>query len=207
MSPTDNLMRTAIPEIEQSTVTTTKPCHDDALVVKQTQFQIREYVPDDYDDVAQLVSDGLMFYGGEGSPHHAYWVLFVQNSLTTDVADISGHYLREGNTFFVVTTTTPSGETVTVGTIGVEKISDSVAELRRVSVKDAYRRFGIGKFMMARVSEWAKARRYATFVLSCAEVQTQARRFYESLGYAFTKTSVRHEGNESMVLTHYEKSL
>lgn len=170
-------------------------------------IQIRQYVAEDHRDTAKLVSDGLMLYAGEGTPHHEYWVLFVKNSLATDIADIPGHYLRRGSDFFVATATAPSGETITVGTIGVEKISDSVAELRRVSVRAEYRRYGIGRMLMAHATQWAKDNSYTKLILSCASMQLQARKFYESLGYAFTKNSVRYEGARSMQVSHYERDL
>uniref|UniRef100_K3XAQ7 N-acetyltransferase domain-containing protein n=1 Tax=Globisporangium ultimum (strain ATCC 200006 / CBS 805.95 / DAOM BR144) TaxID=431595 RepID=K3XAQ7_GLOUD len=170
-------------------------------------IEIREYLPEDHDDVAMLVRDGLMQYTKPGHEHYDFWVNYLERSLATDVADIPGHYQSAGCNFFIVTAVSPStGQRVTVGTLGVQKVSNEVAELRRVSVKTEYRRYGIGRLLMAHATQWIRAQGYKKTILHSASTQLQAIEFYKSLGYTVVKTSVRSQ-DPYFELTHFEKDL
>lgn len=187
-------------------------------------FTIRQYEPQDHVQVAKLIGDGLLHYAHEGEPHFDFWKSYVQKALTTDVADIPGQYLTPGSTFFVVTTTTTtkkspcngpialtddqdvSQPTIIVATLAILKKSETVAELKRVSVKREFRRFGIGRMLLHHVFVWAKNQEYDTLILSCTATQYQAIEFYESLGFVCTKRTVRLV-DPYLELTHFEKNV
>lgn len=205
-------------ENSSSATTSTSQLSDDA-----PRFTIRQYEPEDHTQVAKLIGDGLLHYALAGDPLHDFWVDYVQRSLASDVADISGHYLTPGSTFFVVTTTPATNpedgavasaedaqkkasQPTIVATIAVKKQSDAVAELKRVSVKAAFRRFGIGRMLLSHVFAWAKSREYEKIVLSCTATQLQAIAFYESLGFTFVKRTVRLT-DPYLELTHFEKDV
>uniref|UniRef100_K3XAQ6 N-acetyltransferase domain-containing protein n=1 Tax=Globisporangium ultimum (strain ATCC 200006 / CBS 805.95 / DAOM BR144) TaxID=431595 RepID=K3XAQ6_GLOUD len=186
------------------------------LEVKQpTHFEIRRYVPVDHEQVTKLFADGMMMYTEESHPHYEVWVNYVTNSLATDLSDIPSTYLIEGCEFFIVEATGPSSASsptdgaetkVIVGTIGIQKRSETVAELRRVSVKAEYRRFGIGRMLMVHATKWAQGHGYSKLILSTAASQYLAIKFYEKLGYKFTRTSVMvHDPH--FELAHFEKDI
>lgn len=170
---------------------------------------IRQFEPQDLKAVLTLFSDGMMLYTEPGHPHYQVWADYVTNSLATDLADIPDFYLSsEGSTFLVATAVdAASGDSVVVGTIAIERKSHELAELRRVSVKAEYRRFGIGRMLMSHVTQWAKNQyEYSRLTLSTATTQELAIKFYESLGYEFTKTSVLCS-EPYFELTHFEKAI
>lgn len=180
------------------------------------RIAIREYRPADHAQVVALFREGMLFYTPDAShPQHQVWVDYVADSLKADLADIPGHYMRgDGSNFFVATatsTTTNDGDEQEeiVGTLGLEHKSDheGVAELRRVSVKASFRRFGIGRLLMAHVTQWAKSEhKYTKLILVNAATQYLAHKFYHSLGYTLMRTSVFcHE--PYFELTHFEKEI
>lgn len=196
----------------------TSQSHDDA-----PSFTIRQYEPQDHAQVAKLISDGLLHYAHADDALHDFWVDYIQRSLLSDVADIPDQYLTPGSNFFVVTTTStgptspedgsfdPADEKgsqpTIVATIGVKRQSDSVAQLKRVSVKAAFRRFGIGRLLLGHVFAWAKEQHeYEKIVLSCTATQLQAIAFYESLGFTCVKRTVRLT-DPYLELMHFEKSV
>lgn len=179
----------------------------------EPRIEVREYVPEDHPHVVKLFVDGMMLYTEASHPHYQVWLDYVANSLATDLADIPGTYLGEGCNFFIVEAVSRSSSSaddsnnkVIVGTIGVQKRSTSVAELRRVSVKSEYRRYGIGRLLMAHATQWAKDQGFEKLILSTAATQHLAKTFYETLGYRFSKTSVMVE-DPYFELTHFEKEI
>lgn len=175
------------------------------------RIAIRAFQAADHAQVVALFREGMLFYTPEAShPQHSVWVDYVAHSVTADLADIPSHYQHggDGSNFFVAMATTDDGQEEIVGCLGLEHKPDQegVAELRRVSVKAAYRRFGIGRLLMAHVTQWAQERQYTKLILSNAATQLLAHKFYDSLGYTLTKTSVFcHE--PYFELTHFEKEV
>ncbi|GAB9470000.1 Gcn5-related n-acetyltransferase-like protein [Globisporangium polare] len=195
-------------------INTTSP-NEDTSATSSPRITVREFRPEDHAQVVALFREGMLFYTPETShPQHSVWVDYVAQSLKADLADIPGHYMRgDGSNFFVATapTSTSEGEQEeVVGTLGLEHKSDQegVAELRRVSVKASHRRFGIGRLLMAHVTQWAKSheRRYSKLALSNAATQYVAHKFYYSLGYTLTTTSVFCQ-EPYFELTHFEKEI
>ncbi|TYZ59232.1 hypothetical protein PybrP1_010852 [[Pythium] brassicae (nom. inval.)] len=164
-------------------------------------IEIRQFRLQDYDDICTLFRNGMMFYTDPSHEHHCVWLDYIKNSLATDLADIEGFYVqRAGCNFFTATATNAAtGEQEIVGSIGIERKSDDLAELRRVSVKAEYRRYGIGKLLINHATEWVREHGYSRLTLSTAATQHLAIKFYEALGYAFTRTSFRAEDHAAVV--------
>lgn len=173
------------------------------------QIRIREFRPDDAAQIATIFHEGIMGYTNESDAHYQIVVDYVSHSLKDDLADIERHYMRdEGSRFFVATASGGSGgeHEVIAGCIGIQKQSESAAELRRVSVKAEFRRFGIGRLLMNHATQWAQQRNYIQLILSTAAMQHSALKFYKSLGYTHTKTTVFSE-DPHFELVYFEKSI
>ncbi|KAL3658427.1 hypothetical protein V7S43_016560 [Phytophthora oleae] len=68
---------------------------------------------------------------------------YIDNSLKTDLSNIVDTYIRPGGNFWIAV---PRDEpTLVVGMVGLEPKPNSKGELRRMSVKSTYRRYGIGR--------------------------------------------------------------
>lgn len=157
------------------------------------QIRIREFRPDDVEQIITIFRDGTLGHVRESDPYHSIVVDYVNHSLGDDLADISHHYMRKEDACFFVATANFGPEyehEVIAGCIGIQKQSENVAELRRVSVQADFRRFGIGRLLMNHVTEWAQQHKFAQLVLSTAAIQLSALKFYESLGYTPTTTEV-----------------
>ncbi|GAB9469983.1 Gcn5-related n-acetyltransferase [Globisporangium polare] len=182
------------------------------LSKQELHFEIRQYVSEDRDEVLKLVANGFLQYASLECPLHDFWVNYGQSKLT-DIADIPGNYLtRPGCNFFVVTasysraSTGEKPKSIIVATTGVERRSDVVAELRRVSVKSEFQRFGLGRMLLNHAHEWAKTRGYEKILACTAIKHIRAIRFYESLGYTADCNSVWNT-DPFIEVTHFEKLL
>jgi putative acetyltransferase len=86
-----------------------------------------------------------------------------------------------------------------VGVLGLQPVPEDVrtlgvgaeefGELKRLYVRPEYRRQGIGRALMERSAEEARARGYRSLVLTTsAEMMPLAQNLYDSLGYRTTET-------------------
>lgn len=170
---------------------------------------IREFRIEDLPDVVKLFSDGMMYYAQEGHPQYSVWVDYIKATLETDLADVETHYVDRGGNFWVATTAEERDEgstPVTVGILGINKKPDGVGELRRMSVKLEYRRYGVGQLLIEHVEKWAKTNGYKVLTLSNGNMMTQAHNFYYKLGYKHTATTVLCPDPFYEVM-HFEKSI
>lgn len=72
------------------------------------------------------------------------------------------------------------GESTVVGTVLLQVISEDVARARQVSVREAARGQGVGRFMFACFEEFCRNAGFGEVVLHARE---QAVPFYEKIGY------------------------
>jgi GNAT superfamily N-acetyltransferase len=154
---------------------------------------IRRYEQRDRDAVIRLFRDFMAEMGD--------FAAYVQRATDEELGRI-GEYYVDG-AFWV------AGEVI--GMAGVERHSETVAELRRMIVARQYRRRGIARALLAVAEEFCRQAGYATVVLSTSELQAPAMRLYESSGYRRVRTARSEETTHKMVggLTrhYYEKKL
>lgn len=186
-----------------------------SLSKEDLRFEIRQYAPEDRNQVLKLIANGYLCYNPVGHPLHDFWINYGKNGLS-DVKDIPGTYLMSpGCNFFVITATISSAsgaltgkrpKPIVVATTGVERRSDTVAELRRVSVEAEYQRFGLGRMLLNHAHKWAKEQKYEKILACTAIKHLGAIKFYESLGYTFDRNSVWN-ADPFIEVTHFEKLL
>ncbi|TMW58409.1 hypothetical protein Poli38472_009968 [Pythium oligandrum] len=191
MAPTPHTTEAADPS---STDTATLP-----------EIKIRSYWADDHKQVLEVVTEGLMEYSKVEGQSLEFWNNYMDRSLRGDLADLEGIYFGSGGHFWVATTV-EDGEEVVVGTIGLEAKADGEAKLRRMSVKEEYRRFGIGRQLVKVLEDWAVANKIRKVWLSSGFVMKNSHRFYRNLGYKQFKVEVYCE-DPYFELFFFEKTL
>lgn len=167
------------------------------------RMRIRQYTPADHATVVQLFVDGMRSYEGhqgEGNLRYIQW------SLKGDLGHIPTTYIAPGGNFWVATLPGDDGEDgeEIIGTIAYERKEAGNGELRRLSVKSAYRRFGIGRVLVAHVEQWAKAHGFSGVSLNTGTVMHDACHFYKKIGYSVTKVESTPGGYE---LIYFAKQL
>eukprot|EP00644_Phytophthora_capsici_P008709 jgi/Phyca11/16560/fgenesh1_pg.PHYCAscaffold_20_\ len=110
---------------------------------------------------------------------------YLQESIRTDLSDIVGTYITAGGNFWVATLKTDP--TQVLGMVGLERKDNQEGELRRLSVKDTHRRFGVGRILVAALEQWAKDTGFTKVWLTTGGVMDKARAFYPSVGYKQTE--------------------
>ena len=99
-----------------------------------------------------------------------------------------------------------------VGTFGIERHGDTNSELRRMYLDQTYRGRGIAQRMLQCAQARARALGFSTMILSTAEIQKAADRFYRRNGFRHVRTeiadtaSVKQAGG-GLTRFHFEKTL
>jgi len=70
-----------------------------------------------------------------------------------------------------------------IGTGGVQKLTDDVAELKRIWLLEEYHGQKIGFRMVARLLDFARAQGYTSVCLQTSHQQQRAIAFYKKLGF------------------------
>ncbi|GAB9469996.1 hypothetical protein Gpo141_00007254 [Globisporangium polare] len=142
---------------------------------------VRQFRDEDRAAVGAIFVDGFppLPPGVEAPPPQM--LEYVQRSLETDLKDVFGTYINTGGNFWVATTV--GDEPEVVGMVALEKKQDGDGELRRMSVKKEFRRFGVGKLLVVELESWAKANEFKTVSLSTGEPIKVAQKFYTAMGY------------------------
>tara|TARA_B100000959_G_C14880557_1_gene582363 strand:+ start:344 stop:865 length:522 start_codon:yes stop_codon:yes gene_type:complete len=70
-----------------------------------------------------------------------------------------------------------------VGMIGVQRISDNSAEIRRLRVRDSYRRNGIGTKLMLHAIEFCKEKQFLKVVLDVRIERSPAIQLFDTFGF------------------------
>ncbi|GAB9469998.1 N-acetyltransferase cml2 [Globisporangium polare] len=156
-----------------------------------SRLRFRQYTAADHATVVTLFAEGMRSYAGhqgEGNLRYIQW------SLETDLADIHGTYITPGGNFWIASlaSETTAGDEAepeeVIGMIACQPKAEGDGELRRLSVKSAYRRFGIGKILVRHLERWATANGFKTVSLNTGTVMHDACLFYKKIGYTLTKT-------------------
>lgn len=144
---------------------------------------IRQFCSDDLPAVCEIFVDG--FPPSTDAEFAALLQAYVESCLEDDLGDIHGTYITKGGNFWVATAQSSALEQPQViGMVGLEKKSESSeGELRRMSVKREFRRYGVGKLLVAELEAWAKTNGFTGVNLWTGKLLTSAHAFYTSVGY------------------------
>lgn len=85
-----------------------------------------------------------------------------------------------------------------IGCVGIRKIDDDTAELKRMFLKPAYQKMGIGKMLLDKAVELAGTLNYKTIRLDTLNYMTAAISLYKKHGF-FEIPAYYHNPNETAV--------
>jgi GNAT superfamily N-acetyltransferase len=145
---------------------------------------IRPYEKDDY----QAVVNFWARINRELAPPHMrqQFEEYIATALASELRQLQDVFsMTKRNAFWVVV----DGAAI-VGTFGIESRGEKTTELRRMYLDRPYRCRGIAQRMLQCAEMRARELGFTTMILSTAEVQKAALKFYQKTGYQLTKTEV-----------------
>ncbi|KAE9009695.1 hypothetical protein PF010_g10808 [Phytophthora fragariae] len=145
-------------------------------------------------------------YEGEDEVSKALWAQVRQASVDSDLADIEGVYFANGGQFWVAVARTEGADEQVIGMVGLQRHSDDVGELRRMSVKDGFRRVALGRKLLHHLQDWARSHGFKRVELSTGLTMTNAVLFYKAQGYTLTHTTIFTPGMPHQE-AHFARSL
>lgn len=147
-------------------------------------MRIREYKPEDKEEIMEMVSEilGNIF---NGDPNH--FKVLKEFQVTKD-------YIL----YLVAETQGPDGKII--GTMALKKIDNKTVRLKRMYVRPEYRRRGIGQKMLNQIVKFAKERGYKKMLLHTYPTMKNAHRFYK-------KNNFVESTGEDPEQIHVEKEL
>jgi putative acetyltransferase len=132
-------------------------------------MKIRSATNADAKKIRELVFAVLAEYGLKGDP----------DGTDADLNDIEANYFANGGLFEVV----ENEEGKLIGTVGLYAKADRVCELRKMYLLAETRGKGLGKQLMARVIEQARARGFRRIELETASPLIEAIALYTRFGF------------------------
>ncbi|KAL4130283.1 hypothetical protein PRIC2_006289 [Phytophthora ramorum] len=151
---------------------------------------VRQFRAEDLPQVVEIFKAGMRSYDAfRALSEHTD--VYLQESLDGDLSDIHGTYIAPGGNFWVATSATDPTEVA--GIVGLEPKDNKEGELRRMSVKDFYRRCGVGRKLIAALEQWARENGIRKVWLTTGGPMDKARQFYPSVGYEQTAVTVVSE--------------
>lgn len=106
----------------------------------------------------------------------------------SELSDLQGHYgAPHGAIVLALVGSTPAGCVLMRG------VGEETCELRRLFVRPAFRRLGVGSAMAAHVMGLACVRRYSDMWLDVGPLQQEAVAFYRDLGFSQMQSPVAHD--------------
>src|SRR4051794_37857718 len=136
---------------------------------------IRTFRPHDTPSCTTLYREGLI--GGK----------IAENDTGLDMDDIERAYLScPGSHFWVAETTTEPCEVV--GMIGVQHHEDNVGEIRRLRVRQDFRRRGIGSALVETALKFCQERGYLKIALDTFVEREPAMRLFEKFHFRHSRT-------------------
>ena len=150
---------------------------------------IRNYEINDNDNVRNLHETALRATGA--FIEHGVW--------DDDLQNIHSVYLKTGGEFIVGTI---DEKIVAMGAF--KKISDEVAEIKRMRVHPDYQRNGFGQMIYDELEQRARAKDFKKLVLDTTSPQKASQAFYLKNGFVETH---RRKNLDGMEFIYYEKIL
>ena len=132
-------------------------------------YSIRPATNEDAERVRALVFSVLAEFGLSADP----------SGTDADLYDIESSYIAPGGMFVVAEA--PDGGLV--GTVGFAPLGDGVCELRKMYLIPKARGCGLGKLLLARAIDQARAAGFKRMVLETASELADAKRLYTSKGF------------------------
>jgi putative acetyltransferase len=168
-------------------------------------LRIRRYGSPDRDAVIAMFREFMQ----ELTPPQlaAQFQAYVDAAIREELGRIEEYYLsRPGQGFWVA----ESG--AVIGMVGIERHGSDSAELRRMAVRAAQRRRGIGRALLATAEAFCRECGYRALVLSTSELQAPAMRLYEASGFRLVRKEAAAPASHKSVGAgiaryHYEKAL
>ena len=145
---------------------------------------IRPFIPADQDRVTEIFIDWNR-YLATPETNDAFEV-YIQRSINEEIGRIPEYYQSDLMSGFWVADT--AGDVA--GMVGIERVADDEAEVRRMYVDTPYRRLGIGGRLLAHAEEFCGQAGYARIVLSTSALQEAAKALYEAKGYRLVREVV-----------------
>jgi len=147
----------------------------------QPAFNIREFVPQDLEQVHELFANGLIEFAGENG--HGVR-RYVDSALKEDKKDIPTQYQAHfGGNFWVA-----EFLDVLIGHVGIQPTDkEGEAELRRMSVSSHWRRRGVGRCLLRTTENFCRSRGYSRIVLSTVDFLKPALAMYRNNDYILVK--------------------
>ncbi len=139
----------------------------------EPEVQIRSFRAEDLDGCRKLYVDGLL--GGK----------LAENDSALDIDDIDRAYMHQpGNHFWVACT--DGGELI--GMIGVQHYDSAVGEIRRLRVREEYRRRGIGTRLVETALKWCQDHNYLKVTLDTFMEREPAVKLFEKFNFKHSKS-------------------
>ena len=176
------------------------------MVATARPVSFRGYQATDHDSVASLwtrINRGLAPAGME-ELFERYIATIIDGELRQLLEVFSE---AKQNAFWVV-----ESENEIVGSFGIESRSASETELRRMYLDEGYRGSGIAQRMLEFALAEARARGFTKMILSTAQIQKAADRFYRKSGFRLIATEVADQmtakqAGGGLTRFHFEKEL
>jgi len=140
----------------------------------ENEFKIRVATNRDAPEVRELVFSVLMEYGLDPD----------RRSTDADLEDLEGNYLRRGGSFEVV----EQADGEIIGTVGLFPLTRKRVELRKMYLKASVRGKGLGKLLLQRSLEKARALQFEEVWLETNAVLQEAIQLYRRNGFQPVKS-------------------
>ncbi|TMW58406.1 hypothetical protein Poli38472_009965 [Pythium oligandrum] len=173
-------------------------------VASKPVIHVRSFRPEDLEQVLKVFVPGVLNYAEIEGQVKRFWTDYIDNTLKTDLGNVEDTYFGSGGHFWVATTVVNNQEVI-IGTVGLEGKPNRECEMRRMSVMPEYRRYGVGRLLVAHLERWAEQSGFSKVWLTTGRVMEQACRFYESLGYEHTRSGVYSPEHPYVEVLDYEK--
>lgn len=99
--------------------------------------------------------------------------------LNEDLLDVVGNYIKTGNMFWIAV----DDNDRVIGSIGTKIVSQKEMWLKRLYVKSAMKRQGIGKKLYKKAEEFAIHKGINTIYTRFSSDYIEAQKFYSSIGF------------------------
>lgn len=156
------------------------------------KLKIRRYKSSDKAIVWELHQLGLAEIGAKVR-HGSSW--------DTDMDNIESVYFPGGD--FLIGEY--EGKVVCMGAF--KKLTDNVAELKRMRVHPTFQRRGFGQAILEELEKRARKMSYRKLVLDTSDKNIKANYFYKKNGYKEIKRGILHTRDTTFRIVFYEKEL